>query len=118
MAPLLPRLLVVLCAAAAFVAHQPPPQRLGRPLRAEETTVELVSARIREALPQSQVSIESADDDPNGMHVSLYVVDESFEGLSRLKRQQAVYRAIRDVMDSGRVHAVDRLTTKAPSELA
>jgi len=51
------------------------------------------------------------------MHVSLFVVSEEFEGLSRMKRQQTVYRAIKDLMNSGQIHAVDEMTTKAPSEL-
>lgn len=108
------RFLVLWLATALGFA---PPMHVTRSTRLFETTVDLVDARIREALETTDLQISTADDDPNGMHVSLYVVSPKFEGLTRVKRQQEVYRAIKDLMGSGQIHAVDTLTTKAPSEV-
>lgn len=42
----------------------------------------------------------------DGNHLELAIVSASFEGLSKLKRQQAVYKAIGSWIASGEVHAV------------
>ena len=59
-----------------------------------------------------QQRIESAISDADvvvageGNRFEIRVVAEAFEGLSRVKRQQAVYAAIGDLISSGAVHAV------------
>ena len=47
-------------------------------------------------------------------HFEIDVVSAEFEGLSRVKQQQRVYAAIRELMagDSAPVHAIDRMTTR------
>ena len=52
-----------------------------------------------------------------GNRFELRVVAEAFEGLGRVKRQQAVYGAIREHIQSGAVHAVTiRALTPAEAE--
>ena len=52
-----------------------------------------------------------------GNRFELRVVAEAFEGLGRVKRQQAVYGAIRQHIQSGAVHAVTiRALTPAEAE--
>lgn len=81
-----------------------------------ETTVERISTQIRTELQASELNVATADDDPNGSHISIKIVSPVFEGLSRVKRQQAVYRCLKTYMDSGEIHAVDQMVTIAPSE--
>lgn len=95
---------------------------VGSPLRstvrvcAAETTVERLTALIETELEATELEVTSANDDPNGAHVSIMVVSPKFEGVSRVKRQQAVYRCLKDYMATGEIHAVDQMTTVAPSE--
>ncbi|MFK8021084.1 MAG: BolA family protein [Pseudomonadales bacterium] len=42
-----------------------------------------------------------------GGHYSVTVVSESMAGLSPVKRQQAVYAPLSDIIADGRVHAVN-----------
>ncbi len=52
-----------------------------------------------------------------GNRFELRVVSDTFEGLGRVKRQQAVYGAIRQHIQSGAVHAVTiRALTPAETE--
>ena len=52
-----------------------------------------------------------------GNRFELRVVADAFEGLGRVKRQQAVYGAIRQHIQSGAVHAVTiRALTPAEAE--
>ncbi|MDE0692182.1 MAG: BolA/IbaG family iron-sulfur metabolism protein [Gammaproteobacteria bacterium] len=52
-----------------------------------------------------------------GNRFELRVVADAFEGLGRVKRQQAVYAAIREHIQSGAVHAVTiRALTPAEAE--
>jgi stress-induced morphogen len=77
---------------------------------------ELLATRLRErieaALPGAQVAV--AAQSPG--HFSLEVVSEAFAGLPRVRQQQLVYTAIRELMDgdAAPVHAIDRMVTRAP----
>lgn len=57
-----------------------------------------------------------AYDDPNGSHISIEVVSPLFEGKRPVQRQQLVYKAIWEELQ-GRVHAVDAMVCKSPSEI-
>jgi len=72
--------------------------------------------RIRRAIEEA---IEGADVRVSSLspgHFEIRVVSGAFEGLSRVKQQQLVYRAITPLMsgDAPPVHAVDRLETIVP----
>jgi len=80
----------------------PEPEELARKLR----------EKILEALPGAEVEVEP--ESPG--HFSITVVSRAFEGLSRVKQQQSVYAAIRELMagDTAAVHAIDRMVTRTP----
>ena len=63
----------------------------------------------------SELSAESVDVTIDGDRAAISVITEVFEGLSRVKRQQMVYRSLNDAITSGAIHAVT-ITAKAPSE--
>ena len=63
----------------------------------------------------SELSAESVDVTIDGDRAAISVIAEVFEGLSRVKRQQMVYRSLIDAITSGAIHAVT-ITAKAPSE--
>lgn len=42
----------------------------------------------------------------DGSHFNVIAVDDSFEGMSRIKQQQAVYAPLMDKITSGELHAV------------
>ena len=63
----------------------------------------------------SELSAESVDVTIDGDRAAISVIAEVFEGLSRVKRQQMVYRSLNDAITSGTIHAVT-ITAKAPSE--
>ena len=65
--------------------------------------------------PLSAVCLLGAYDDPNGLHISIVVVSDKFEGKRAVQRQQMVYKAIWEEMQ-GPVHAVDSMICKTPSE--
>jgi len=51
-----------------------------------------------------------------GGHYTVQVVAQSMQGLSAVKRQQAVYAPLADMIADGRVHAVN-IQALAPSEV-
>lgn len=50
-----------------------------------------------------------------GGHYTVKVVDQSMEGLNAVKRQQAVYAPLVDMIADGRVHAVN-IEAYSPAE--
>jgi acid stress-induced BolA-like protein IbaG/YrbA len=50
-----------------------------------------------------------------GRNFQIEVVSEDFEAMSRVKRQQAVYRLIADEIADGTLHAIN-ITTLTPDE--
>ena len=72
--------------------------------RFSETTPQgvkaLVSGKIEAALSPTSLEVLSATDDPNGAHVAIKIVSDRFEGKSAVQRQQLVYKAIWDEMQS------------------
>ena len=63
----------------------------------------------------SELSAESVEVSLDGDRAAIVVVADVFEGLSRVKRQQMVYRYLNEAITSGAIHAVT-ITAKAPSE--
>lgn len=68
----------------------------------------LIEDRIRAAFSIAALTIENESHMHAGSatesHFKLVLVSESFEGLSRVKRHQAVYKALGDVMS--KIHAL------------
>lgn len=56
---------------------------------------------VKQHMPDCQVVVEN-----EGGHYLLKIISESFAGLSKLKRQQAVYACINSAIASGEIHAV------------
>ena len=51
--------------------------------------------KIRAAIsPLDFLEVLSSEEDPNGSHIMVTATSEAFEGLSSMKRQQLVYKAI------------------------
>jgi len=87
---------------------------------ADRTVVGKATDLITEALSPTDVKIEGAYDDPNGSHITVYVVSEEFEGKRSLARQQLVNKALWDLLagNNAPVHAIDTMVLKAPSEVS
>ena len=50
--------------------------------------------KITDSLKPSRLEIIPTIGDPNGAHVEIEVVSDQFEGMTAVKRHQAVYQAI------------------------
>jgi acid stress-induced BolA-like protein IbaG/YrbA len=67
-------------------------------------------------LIQSQILCTHLEvEGPDQVHFSAVVVSAEFEGLSRVRRQQAVYAALGQRIQSGEVHALS-LKAYTPEE--
>lgn len=65
---------------------------------------------LEKGLPGCEVRI--AGDESS---ISLRIVGEVFEGLSKVKRQQKVYGFLKDLISTGEIHAVN-MQTLTPGE--
>lgn len=71
-----------------------------------------LETHLRSAMPDCEVRVGG-----DGYHFQVSVVGALFEGLNAVKRQQAVYRHMNELIMSGTVHAVT-IKTYTPSEWA
>ncbi|HEX7036835.1 MAG TPA: BolA/IbaG family iron-sulfur metabolism protein [Pseudomonadales bacterium] len=60
-----------------------------------------IAEAIRQRLPDAEVEVEV-----DGNRALITVISRSFDGLSRVKRQQAVYAAVGPFISDGTLHAV------------
>lgn len=65
---------------------------------------------IAQGLPCEHLAV-----DGDGAHFEALIVSAAFEGLSRIQRQQAVYKALGGRMESGEIHALS-MRTLTPQE--
>jgi acid stress-induced BolA-like protein IbaG/YrbA len=72
-----------------------------------------IERRIVAALPGAEVEVRDATG--TGDHFEARVVAEAFEGLGMLDQHQAVYAPLRDLLDSGALHAL-ALKTYTPDQ--
>jgi len=74
--------------------------------------IEQIKACIEAELKFSELDVQG-----EGGKYEIYIVSELFEGMNRVKKQQAVYAPIKGLLADGSVHAV---TIKAltPAEAA
>jgi len=65
---------------------------------------------------EAEIEFSELDVQGEGGKYEIYIVSELFEGMNRVKKQQAVYAPIKSLLADGSVHAV---TIKAltPSEV-
>jgi acid stress-induced BolA-like protein IbaG/YrbA len=68
-----------------------------------------IETLIRNVFPDAEISVTGDD----GQHFAAEVVDESFRGKNRVQQQRAVNAVLKDVIDSGKLHAL-ALSTRAP----
>jgi stress-induced morphogen len=73
-----------------------------------------IVAMIKVSLPDAEISIIDTAGDSN--HYAAKIVSASFNGLSRVKRHQIVYAALKGKM-GGELHALS-LETISPDEVA
>lgn len=71
-----------------------------------------VEALLKESLELAEVHVRS-----EGTHYNIIAVGECFDGLSRVKKQQAVYKPLEAVIADGSLHAVT-IKTFTPTEWA
>lgn len=65
----------------------------------------VIESLISEGLPLCKVEVQG-----DGYHYQVLVISDDFEQLSRVKRQQKIYKLLGDRVKSGELHA---LTIKA-----
>jgi len=75
-------------------------------------TPEDVQKMIATGLPDCEVKV-----DGDGSHFEAIVIGEMFDGMSLVKKQQAVYATLGDKITSGEVHALT-IKTFTPEEFA
>ncbi|MDE0420073.1 MAG: BolA/IbaG family iron-sulfur metabolism protein [Gammaproteobacteria bacterium] len=63
--------------------------------------IEDLKSRLEGAFADAEVAV-----DGEGNRFEIDLVSAAFDGLTRVKRQQAVYAVIGDLISSGAVHAV------------
>lgn len=69
-----------------------------------------IAALVTSALADARVDVQG-----EGGKYQLQVVSTAFEGLNRVKRQQAIYRLLNEHIQSGAIHAVSMLL-QTPAE--
>jgi len=72
-----------------------------------------IAQRIAAALPGAAVEVR--DLTGTGDHFEARVVSATFEGMAMLDQHQAVYAPLKDVLDSGALHAL-ALKTYTPEQ--
>lgn len=65
---------------------------------------EIVIERLKEAFPDARMKL--TDTTGSGDHWELRIASDAFKGMTRVKQHQAVYKPLRDLIDSNRVHAL------------
>jgi acid stress-induced BolA-like protein IbaG/YrbA len=74
------------------------------------TTPADIQGYIAQGLPCDHLSV-----DGDGAHFEALIVSAAFEGLNRIQRQQAVYKALGGRIESGEIHALS-MRTLTPQE--
>lgn len=69
---------------------------------------ENVLNRLKEAFPDAKM--ELVDTTGTNDHWHLEIATDHFKGLTRVKQHQAVYKPLRDLIDSNQVHALKLAT--------
>jgi acid stress-induced BolA-like protein IbaG/YrbA len=70
----------------------------------------LIESWIAAGMPCEHLSVAG-----DGHHFEALIVSGGFDGLNRVKRQQAVYAILKERLDSGELHAIS-MRTLTPDE--
>jgi stress-induced morphogen len=106
----------VCCKSNAFKLAKSTPTRLMSSY-GDDTVVGRCESKITAALNPTRLVVHGMHDDPNGSHIIVEVVSESFEGKKSVARQRMVYQALWEEMGAGgALHAVDSIVAKTPAE--
>jgi len=65
---------------------------------------ETIVSRMKQAFPDVRLRLNDATG--SGDHWELEIATDAFKGMSRVKQHQAVYKPLRDLIDSNQVHAL------------
>jgi len=76
---------------------------------------ETIVARLKEAFPDVRLKLE--DGRGTGDYWILDIATDAFEGLNRVKKHQAVYKPLRDLLDANQIHAL-KINTYSLAEWA
>ena len=71
-----------------------------------------ITRLLAQALPDASIDVQG-----DGYKYQVNVIATAFAGLSRVKRQQAIYRVLNEHIQSGAIHAVNMLL-QTPEEAA
>jgi acid stress-induced BolA-like protein IbaG/YrbA len=87
---------------AIQILSEPPPE--------PSLIADTIRQTIEAAMPNATVAVAAV----SAGHFEIDVLSDEFEGMTRVKQQQRVYAAIRELMagDSAPVHAIDRMITR------
>lgn len=69
-----------------------------------------IKAMLEGSMPDARIDVQGGDG-----KFQVEIVSGAFEGLNRVKRQQAVYRILNEHISSGAIHAVSMIL-KTPAE--
>ncbi|CAM2066286.1 BolA family transcriptional regulator [Sulfidibacter corallicola] len=72
------------------------------------TLKETVLTRLKETFPDAKMVL--TDTTGTNDHWHLEIASDTFKGMSRVKQHQAIYKPLRDLIDSNQVHAL-KITT-------
>ena len=64
--------------------------------------------RLKETFPDARMKL--VDSTGTGDHWELHIASDAFKGMNKVKQHQAIYKPLRDLIDSNRVHAL-KITT-------
>ncbi len=73
----------------------------------------IVIERLKEAFPDAKMKL--TDTTGTDDHWDLHIASDAFAGMRKVKQHQAIYKPLRDLIDSNRVHALN-ITTYALEE--
>ncbi len=65
---------------------------------------ETVIQRLKQAFPDARMELR--DTTGSNDHWELEIASDAFSGLSRVKQHQAIYKPLRDLIDSNQIHAL------------
>lgn len=65
---------------------------------------ETIVERLKAAFPDVRMTLNDARG--TGDYWELEIASDAFEGLNRVKKHQAVYKPLKDLLDSNQIHAL------------
>jgi len=69
---------------------------------------ETVIERLKQAFPDARIKLN--DTTGTDDHWDLHIASDAFAGMRKVKQHQTIYKPLRDLIDSNRVHALNITT--------